>query len=1501
MRITLTVVGGAGHRDVIVDGDESTTATGLAAALDTRTLGNVVRLPRARAPYGIDREAVHDAAAHDGVLWLDGRPLPADARVFGLLRDGDRVALDPAGAAATVVEEPGGTAELRVAGGPGAGSVHRLGLGAHVIGRDPACAVAVADPLLPPEAAVVRLGPAAITVEPVGTVPLRLAGEPVTGPVDWPENAVLGIGHSVFTVGRVEPPDAHLDALPDGGLAYNRPPRLVPPERVAKIEVPQEPRRPEGARLQLLAAFLPAAFGLVMAWAFQNWYFLLIAFMTPMIMIGQWASDRRHGRKQHRQAVKDHKAAMEAFDRAVEKARAADEAARRAAAPDPAELLLTATGPRRRLWERRTHDADALRLRVGLADLPAEITFDPPAPELVPPARDVPVALAMRRLGVAGVTGPRPGALAVARWLVAQAATLHSPRDLAIVVLSANPDGASQWGWVRWLPHCVTHATGSLASIGGDPESAARRVAELAALITERQGDEGGPLLKPGRLTGGPSSWNDLGRGAPKQAEPSFGTYDERPYDVLVVLDGAQAMRALPGMPQVLRQGPPAGVYTIALDEAQSLLPEECATVVACEDDGTIRLRGGGLDALGTIRPDQVSPAWADRLARSLAPLRDVSRDDPSAALPDSARLLDLIDVPDNPGRSTRAVLGVGPDGPFSVDLRRDGPHALIAGTTGAGKSELLQTLISSLAAVNRPDEMTFVLVDYKGGAAFKECVRLPHTVGMVSDLDAHLTQRALASLAAEIRRRERLLLEAGAKDIDDYLDERGTTWIMGATGVRQATAPGIFGRAAVRTTGVREPMPRLVLIIDEFAALVAELPEFVEGLVDIARRGRSLGIHLILATQRPAGVVTADIQANTSLRIALRVTDARESADVIDGPEAAHIPKSTPGRCYVRSGAGPAVAVQAARIGGRAPGGGGSPGQVRVTDLPWEALGRPPASTLVSELAGTTDLARLVDRVIEVSRGVPKQPSPWLPPLTDQVALPEVDGETIAFGVTDLPWAQQRRPLVLGPGHLLIAGTARSGRSTALRTIAGSLARQVTADDLHLHAVDCGSGALLPLVALPHCGAVVTRDQLDRVERLLARLRAEIARRQQLLAEAGFASLAEARAAGLKEPWLLLMIDRWEGFVAAFENYDYGRLVDGVMQILREGPAVGLRAVVTSDRSGLIGQISTVFDDRLVLRLADPADYGLAGLPAKNVPSSMPNGRALSMSEHGIVESQIALLADDPSGPAQVAALQSLARTAAPATVNRPLRVDALPARITADQALGLVRGFRPPSRLWALLGAGGDALAPMGVDLLGQGPAAVIAGPSRSGRSSTLLTAAQSLLDRDVPVLVIAPRRSPLRELRGVLAVLDGNARSVREDDQAAAGGGFGGLPGAHDPMKLLEGQENYVVIVDDAELISPDSALGTALDEILRKARDGDHGLLIAGTTGDLATAYRGFVAEARKARTGLLLSVQSPADGDLFNVRLPRGATGGGPVGRGLLIVSGTATPIQTAVP
>ncbi|GAA4621773.1 FtsK/SpoIIIE domain-containing protein [Actinoallomurus vinaceus] len=1453
-----------------------TVTRSLITALNTEpvkeALAEVVHLPSARW--------VTESAPP---LWAGGRMLDPATPAARVLRDGAVVALDPAGAVATVLTEPTGSAEIRVTGGPAAGAVHRIGIGETTVGSGPDVDVRLGDPSVPPHALLITVESHRVTVNGHAA----LDGEPLDGTAEWPPGGMLVVGSSVLTYVPSTAPDAHLSPIEDGGLAYNRPPRLLPPERRSTLEVPQQPPPSRRDRLRLLGSLLFAATGIVMAVVTRQWYWVLMALAYPVIQVGEWIGDRLYGRRSYKKAMKDYRHAKAEFDETLEALRRADEDDRRALAPDPAEVLLTATGPRRRLWERRRTDADALHLRVGVADRPARIELTPgrggdtePVMPEPPVARTVPVTLPLADLGVIGLAGPRDRSRALARWLVAQAAALHSPRDLAIVVLSADPDGGEHWNWVRWLPHSAPReGEECVALIGADPESVARRITELAIRITERR-----------RAADGSSS-GLLGAGQ-----------GSGPYDILLVMDGARQLRRVPGMPQVLSRGPAYGLHAICVDDDERLLPEECTAVAVWDWDRPdhVRLRGHGLDSIGPILADQVSTGWSDRMARALAPVRDVSRDDAESMVPREARLLEILGMPTPTaahvqaiwaagGRTTTAPIGLSADGVFTIDLRVDGPHGLIAGTTGAGKSELLQTVIASLAVANRPDEMTFVLIDYKGGAAFKDCASLPHVSGMVTDLDGHLTERALESLGAELRRREEILLYAGAKDIEDYCE------------LHDDGDPRALSR-----------MPRLVLVIDEFATMAEDLPDFVDGLVDIGRRGRSLGVHLLLATQRPAGVVTADIRANTNLRIALRVTNAEHSTDVIDDPSAARISKSTPGRCYVRSGAAAPQAVQSARIGGRRPGA-HTAVPAEVVPLPWPGLGRLLSFTEApdDEATTVTDLKTLVAAIREAAdrAGLDDQPPPWLEPLPSRVTLEDLpavftdhdDVPPLAYGLTDLPSAQSRSVLALDlvqGGHLYVAGAARSGRSTVLRTLAGSLASTCGPADVHLYAIDCGANTLLPLVALPHCGVVVARDQPERVERLLARLHAEVGRRQQILAATGFSSLSEQRAAVApteRLPWMLLMLDRWEGFVAAFENYDYGRLIDSVLRLLREGAAVGLRAVFTGDRTGLTGQVSTVFDDRLVLRMADPNDYTYAGVNERQVPGDMPPGRVLEPVGPGgaaLRESQIALLTEVASGTAQVAALQRLAREAErsydrPARGQRPLHVDELPVRVTYGEALALDPDFVAPSPLWALVGAGGDELGPVGVDLLAEGPGFTVAGPPRSGRSTVLMTMVTSLLDPKigdgvVPVVLICPRRSPLRELRGEPGVL---AMLETPDD-------------AYRFEEVVGGVSRFVVVVDDAELLDT-TPFDDVLVRVLREARDVEQAVIIGGTTQDLSRGYSGFIADTRRSRTGVLLAVNSPDDGDVFNLRLPRQISVDGPTGRGLFVRLGQTAPIQAA--
>lgn len=1210
----------------------------------------------------------------------------------------------------------------------------------------------------------------------------------------------------------------------EGHILVNRSPRVRLPAPVRAIDFPERPKSTPTSRVPALAALVPLLLSVILAWVQQSSMYLLFGLMSPAMILSTTASDRLAGRRTRRSALRSWTAARGAAQVSLTKALAAEAAWRHAVQPDLGVLEEAAARPTTQLWERRRGDDDFLALRVGLGSCPARVSLTGDPATRPTTVDDVPVTVGLTALGVLGICGAPDGVRQLVRSLVAQVAGWHSPRDVRLTVLASDNGHLREWAWVGLLPHTRANDTQNvLCGIGSlDVDGQVRcRVTGLERLLDER--------LRSAR------------------AEPGASQY---PWHVLVLV-GAGRLRGVPGVARLLSDGSRAGLATICVDLDRADLPHECSTVVdvhGTRDTFRIEATVSGSDG-GSARvvTDQARPGWAERFARALAPMRDATPSD-SSTMPDQVDLVDLVpqDALEPAAlarrwairpRSTSCVLGTGTDGVFTIDLRHDGPHILVGGTTGSGKSELLQTLIASLALGNAPDQLGFVLVDYKGGAAFAECDRLPHALGLVTDLDAHLAERALTSLAAELTRRERILSAAGAKDIDDYLAQRHR------------------GDA---------PLPRLVLVIDEFRMLAEELPAFLDGVVRVAALGRSLGVHLVLATQRPAGVITADIAANVNLRIALRVRDQADSEDLIESRQAAAISPRTPGRAFARAGPNPPVMFQCARIAGSAR----DTARLEVLKLSAESFGEPLPRRPTRGGTGETDLATLVRsmRMANDRLGVRPTPRPWLPPLPDIITLDQLsapdDGWHAPYGVVDRPEQQAQHTVswdLALDAHLMLVGSLRTGRTSALRTIAGSIAARFGAARVHVHAVDGGSGGLASLRHLPHAGVVVTADEASRCLRLLDLLAEETARRRALLGSAGLASLAEQHQyadPADRLPYLVLLVDGWETVAAQWETVDHGRPVDVLQGLLRDGAAVGLRAAVTGDRALLVSRLASLIRDKLVLRLSEPTDLMLAGIPSSALPCRQPPGRCVRAVD--LAEVQLALVAADQSGPAQMAALRKIGESAVRRGVacdRRLIRLEPLPDLVSVDHLLRVVT----PQEGRVPIGVGGDAAQPLALDL--DGTSALVAGAPRSGRSTVLRTAATSLSRAGERVVAVTADDDP-REIR---ARIDSTPR--------------------------------IFVLVDDVERLA-DSETEDVLLQWFKDLRPGAGGLLVAGTSADIAASFRGLAVVARRSGQGILLSPTSPMDGDLLGVRLAATPDVGRP-GRGVLVSAGHITPIQVA--
>jgi len=1063
---------------------------------------------------------------------IDGAPVTADSPL-------SVVALCEGSVVDTTGEPLAGPAPVRtlaVIGGLRAGAVVDAGR-AVVIGRGPDADLRLHDAALSRRHVSLCGDLVADLGSRNGT---SIDGHPVVGPAPLCDGAVLRAGLSRFSARSAvdDRPAAVVAGLGvrGGAIPFNRPPRLAPPSSAESVVAPGPAPLPAATEpLSVAGIVLPIIAGAVVAVLFSP-FMAVFAALGPVLTVGTWWERRRRNRRDHRRDLREFTEMLESVCDALPGHRHREIFRRRTLHPDPAEVLRRAEGPSVRLWERRRSAVDAFTVGLGVRDEPFTPDLVAPAGETVsaevldavaamPLMPDVPVPVDLGPGRVVGIVGESRAARSVARSLMLQMATHHGPADLSMVV---GADAIHEWGWASWLPHTADHASGRRGVALLETNDAGAALEVLAAA-----GDRA----------------------------------------LLAVLDGDDPFQGRTTVGRHLLACEQASAIVLVRDEHR--LTARCDTVVRIDGVGRMsivdpRRAEAGSAALAW----GVSVTIATRAARRLARLDDPELPIVGTGVPGAAPLLGLLGISgDDPReieerwRATdgsadlRVPIGADGDGATMLDFVDDGPHVLVGGTTGSGKSELLRSIVAAVAATADPDHVAMVLVDYKGGAAFDCCADLPHVAGLVTDLDAELAARALRCLEAELRYREHRLRAVGADNMASF-------------------------RLAAESDPKSEPLPRLIVVVDEFASLAADLPEFLDALVGIAQRGRSLGVHMILATQRPAGVVTDDIRANTACRIALRVTDRGDSLDVIDAPDAAAIPRSRPGRGVARFGPGELVPFQAALVTGHSRGAGGI-----SVNSPIEA---PPSSD-----TATSDLGRLVAAVGAAHRARGGQPprAPWPPPLPVDLrreSLPRAGNDQ--WCLIDEPDDQTQRfgGWLPDDGHLVVVGGPGAGSTTTLATAALAAGGE---PGLHIHAIDLDAGGLLPLAGLVSAGTIVGPSDAVRRVRLLRWIDEEVQRRRSHPSNPG--------------PGLLLLIDDLGGLGRAHDPVREPLVHERLGRIWADGPAVGV-VIATSLRraADLAPSLAATTGAVMIHRSADQSDALRFGLKVST--ADFPPGRAV-------------------------------------------------------------------------------------------------------------------------------------------------------------------------------------------------------------------------------------------------------------------------------------------------
>ncbi len=1310
----------------------------------------------------------------------------------------------------------------------------------------------------PTASPVVELDPGAERTNEV-----RLDGAPVAARRTLRPGERIQVGSSTLQVRYPRP--ARRSRTGFGSIPFERTPQFRRPVEHRQLDaLGRIPVKPKPGRFRFIAVLVPLAMGVSMAYLFNSPRFLMFAAMSPVMAVGSWIESLRSGGRAYKRQVAELGNRIDARRRELATLLAAERGLRHEVAPEPVDLAEWAAGGDKRLWNRVRASADFLELRIGLGALPAATTVeaerqgdddlrDEVAAAVAGHDRvvDVPVTVNLVDHPVAGLVGAAEETTSLATALIVQAAGLHSPEDL--VLAAAVPTGSGFGRWAKWLPH-VRSTNSPIAGphLAGDAEGADGLIRAVARVAESRslQGDQ--------RL-------------------------DPRWPWILVVID-----RSLDPDPAVMARlgdlGPTVGVSVLWLTDTDRFVPRQAGVVThlfAPSDGAASRVSFVDHDVADVdIEPVRLHPSTAADIARDLAPFVDASATHAAASVPSVVTLFEALGTeavdPDwiaaqwlvDRGNSLPAPVGLTDGGPLVIDLVRDGPHGLIGGTSGAGKSELIQSLVANLIALSSPERVNLLFIDYKGGALSGLFSDVPHSVGAVTNLDALLSLRALTSLKAELDRRMALFEERRVKDLAEMLEKH------------PADAPA-----------------SLVLVVDEFASLVRELPEFVEGIVSIAERGRSLGIHLLLSTQRPSGSINENIQQNTNLRMSLRMLDAGESRNVIGTPDAAAIPAHLKGRGFARLGPGELVPFQSAWSG--APlGGDAGPRPIEVAgfgdDSNRSATVRPGSRSVGGPVAApTTELEALLGAVVEAAQRLHhrrgrrpwREPLPPLIPLADVLddrRAPHLRCPEITIGMIDHPESQDQYPATidLAEGSLAIYGAGGSGRTTALVTAACAAAigdSRNGGGQLTIFGLDFGSRNLGVLNRLPQCEAVALGDDLEAVTRVLAVLERIFTDRQGVLA----AAAAAADETPSFDP-VLLVLDGFDTLADTFTAM--GNLAamqpwfDRASAIIGKGREVGIFTVLaTGSVAGPSGRLMSSVGNRLTLRQTDDNVYRSFGIPSALASGlDLEPGQALTRTGQAM---QIAVVGHRP-GPdgapevdptAVVELADGLVGSVAPECRTAPL----------PEWVEGPTEGPSTPGAL--PLGTADLTLAPTAVDVTASG--LTILGPPRSGRSTTLLAIADQLARSGVELWALGPAGSPLAAYPGWARAGFGRASDVVPvlEELAASGEQFGTVP----RFLIVDDADRF----DDMSLTNPfKAAFETGISWI--GSATGFRGLTGSNPLHREMKTTRNLLALAADDET----AIQATLGGRLHvrpGVRFP--------AGRGVLVANGIATVIQAFVP